>query len=200
MELNKGWLFLHVAYNLPGIYDSETLDSYSVSDLTGLQDTLLERTRSLLELFRTSVDFGDCFYFADYPDLPENLDEGEERIFRAALDEGQHDLPMAELHSIDIFTGCCSLIEHRIRLGSVAALKDAVTLFNCLMESALFCDERLAAFCRILLLNPRELAEQLLFWTDQEERLKPLQPLMMIIKDEVHRPQWQKTIFRWEDS
>jgi hypothetical protein len=77
---SEQFLFLHLAYDLPGVYDDETLDYYSASQLDDLRRKLLETT-SLAELFRDSADLGDRFYFTEYPDVSERFHEGKKRCF-----------------------------------------------------------------------------------------------------------------------
>jgi hypothetical protein len=63
-------------------------------------------------------------------------------------------------------------------------LQDAVNLFDNLMDCGTSYDQS-SAFCRILLLNPPEMAEQLIQWGSEVEELATLQPLLKILEKQV---------------
>ena len=55
-QLNDQLVFVHCAYDLPGVYRAAWIDYYYTADLSRLRDDLLSHIDSQLDLFSESPD------------------------------------------------------------------------------------------------------------------------------------------------
>lgn len=201
-------LFLRVYHNLPGITDGEEIDYYTPGEYGRLQEDLVTHIKRQFDLFSESHDYGDYFSCADYG-IPEDwLDDSEIETFRSVLDPDERTLPLSDLHSRSMFKGYRTVVERRVQSGDIALIREAIELFNFVMECALPTDDPRNPRCYLWLQTAEEFAPLLIdnllgaiqaleeprsmdsYQQYLGEAFGPLEPLLRILAVTVHHERW----------
>jgi hypothetical protein len=199
-------LFLHGYHKLPGVTEGELLDYYCHGDLSRLPSDLAHYLNQQLDLFSKS-EFEDYFSLAEFVDA-DSLADLELSVFRSALLPEDRAIPIEDLPPRDVFTGLRAVIAYRIKEGGPAGLRNAVELFNSVMESALNGIEFQDPCSSVKLQTAKEFApsfiDQLIETVDWLEHLhcsdghreaigrafSPLKPLLNRLQSAVHNERW----------
>ncbi len=140
-------VFVSTYHNLPGVSDGLAIDYYSPGET--LQQNLIPAVKHFIDLFSESGDYEDEFCNGDY-DITDSFDEGEKDIFRLATDPALMKDWRENLSSLEVFNGCCAVVNACLRQPDIATNQRGIEIFNDLMESILLNDER-GAGCEILI-------------------------------------------------
>ena len=204
-------LFVRGYHNLPGISEGEELDYYCHGDLSRLQSDLASYLKHQLDLFSHS-EFEEYFSLAEYPEV-DSLDDLELAVFRSALAPADRSIQIESVHPLDVFRGLRAVIDYRIKQGDHAGLRNAVELFNSVMESALNGIEFQDPRSSVKLHTAKEFAapfiDRLIETVDWFERphssdgyreaigraFSPLKPLLIHLQSAVHHERWPHSDF-----
>jgi len=191
-ETSDKILFLHVHYNLPGVWDEEQLHYYRSRDIEKLRNTLHTTIDHLLDLFSGSWELGECFALCDYPSPEDSLDDEEKAVFRSGVSSDDLTDNLDDLWGSDTFSGYRALILHKIRTGLIEDFRAAVDLFNMVMECGISADSCTKAYCQVTLEDAGDFAPRFLEWLSRDESFTANRLILDVLRRQVDRPGWPR--------
>jgi hypothetical protein len=192
-QLNDQLVFVHCAYDLPGVYCAAWIDYYYTADLSRLRHDLIAHVDSQLELFSESADYGDYFCGADYGVSEGSLDDDEEAVFRSALDKENKSCQLDDLRPSEVLEGIRAIIKQRIQIGTLADIGQALALFKTTIDDGLSDVTHCDAYSWIAVQHPRQFARSFLEDLAVNKAFEPLAPLLKMLRRRVDDVTWPRS-------
>lgn len=202
-------IFARTYYNLPGVWESESVEYYPTTDIDRLRNDLKSHIEHQIDLFSESADYEAYFCSAHYGIPEDQIAPDELPLFRASVPESERQLPPPKMHPSDQLAGYRAVILNRVAKGDWSALLSAADCFNWLIEAAIECVDDQNPRSYIQIRTEKEFApsfvEGLLASIDRlreprrrydhysefiGEKFQPLKPLLEILRPSVLHPAW----------